>query len=110
MRATAGEEVFRSLLETEYEKPFRAVRGTAADVRLIDMRHNDNNTAVYCKGPVVLDRVASRMGYDRWIGFMRRFYTTWRYRPGLAYPSFVGLLARDDPQAARLLDSLVRTF
>ncbi len=110
VRATAGEEVFRSLLETEYEKPMQTVRGTVADARLIDMRHNDNNTAVYCKGPVVLDRVASRMGYDRWIGFMRRFYATWRYRPGLAYPSFVGLLARDDPQAARLLDSLVRTF
>lgn len=109
VRATAGEDVFRTLLETEYEKPLQTVRGTTADARLIDMRYN-NNTAVYCKGPVVLDRVASRMGYDRWIGFMRRFYATWQFRPGLTYPSFVGLLARDDPQAARLLDSLVRTF
>lgn len=109
VRATACEDVFRTLLETEYEKPQQTVRGTTADARLIDMRYN-NNTAVYCKGPVVLDRVASRMGYDRWIGFMRRFYATWQFRPGLTYPSFVGLLARDDPQAARLLDSLVRTF
>ena len=73
VRATAGEEVFRSLLETEYEKPLRAVRGTAADARLIDMRHNDNNTAVYCKGPVVLDRVASRMGYDAGSGLCAGF-------------------------------------
>lgn len=109
VRATAGGEVFRRLLESDYREPVRALLGTPQDACLIDMRYNTNNMVVYAKGPLLLDRVASQMGYDRWIAFMRRFYATWRYRPGLTYDGFIDLLADEDPQAARQLDSLVRT-
>lgn len=109
VRATAGEEMFRQLLESDYREPVRALLGTPQDACLIDMRYNTNDTVVYAKGPVVLDRVASRMGYDRWTAFMRRFYRVWSRRPGLTYEAFVDLLAQEDTEAARLLDSLVRT-
>lgn len=73
VHATAGGEVFRRLLESDYREPVRALLGTPQDARVIDMRYNTNNMVVYAKGPLLLDRVASQMGYDRWIAFMRRF-------------------------------------
>lgn len=108
-RSYYGRERFRILFETEYLRPAQALRGTADDRRLIDMRRNNNDRAVYAKGPVVLEKVASAMGYERWIAFMRRFYTAYRYRP-LTYADFVGLLAEEDPIAAAQLDRLVRTY
>lgn len=109
VRASEGEDTFRRLLEADYLEPLRALRGTPQDECLIALGRNINDAAVYIKGPVLLDRVASRMGYDRWIAFMRKFYRTWCRRPGLTYRAFVDMLAEQDPGAAQLLDSLVHT-
>lgn len=108
-RSYYGEERFRTLFEEEYLQPTLALRGTANDRRLIDMRRNDNDLVVYAKGPVVLEKVASGMGYDRWIGFMRRFCTAYRYRP-LVYADFLRMLSAEDAAAAAQLDRLVRAY
>lgn len=104
-----GEAYFRELFKTEYTEPVRALRGTDRDRCLIDMRRNDNDAVVYAKGPLVIEQVANELGYERWIAFMRRFYTAYRYRP-LTYEGFIGLLAEADATAAEKLDSLVRYF
>lgn len=87
----------------------RALLGTPQDARVIDMRYNTNNMVVYAKGPLLLDRVASQMGVRPLDRLYAAVYATWRYRPGLTYDGFIDLLADEDPQAARQLDSLVRT-
>lgn len=104
-----GEAYFRELFKTEYTEPVRALRGTDRDRCLIDMRRNDNDAVVYAKGPLVIEQVAKEMGYERWIAFMQRFYTAYRYRP-LTYEGFIGLLAEADAAAAEKLDSLVRHY
>lgn len=38
VHATAGGEVFRRLLESDYREPVRALLGTPQDARVIDMR------------------------------------------------------------------------
>lgn len=110
VRASEGEDSLRRLLATDYLEPYRALRGTGQDERLISLRYNNNDAAVYIKGPLLLDRVASRMGQDRWIAFMGEFYRMWSRRPGLTYQAFLRMLAVQDPEAAELLDSLVRTY
>lgn len=101
-----GEEAYRAQLE-RCEREYRAIEGTPGDEPLIAMVRNDNNTVVYRKGPLLLDRLARHIGYDRLTEAIAGFYREYCGRHPLAYEDFAAWFERCCPGRGALLNELI---
>lgn len=102
-----GEEAYRKRME-RCEREYWDIRGTTGDTPLIEMRKNNNNTVVYCKGPLVLDGIAQSIGYDRLVAVIARFYQRNKGRRSLTCRHFIEVLAEKCPEAGRELERRLR--
>lgn len=91
IRRFYGRQSYETQLDkcrSEYEK----IKGTYQDVPIIDVVENNNNTVVYRKGPLVLDRIAKEIGYNEWIAIISRFYREYAGKYPLKYTDFINLV------------------
>lgn len=58
-----GENQYRALIE-KYKDEYSKINGTRHDEPIVDVVVNNNNTVIYRKGPLVLDRIARNIGYE----------------------------------------------
>ncbi len=72
------------------------------------MMYNNNDTIVYCKGPVLIHRIVEKWGEINWLSFMKRLYMQYKYYPNLTYDLFISTMAEMDQQYASELDSMLR--
>lgn len=100
-----GEEAYRTQLE-RCEREYRAIEGTPRDEPLIAMVHNDNNTVVYRKGPLLLDRLARQIGYGRLTETIAGFYREYCGKYPLAYADFAAWFERCIPGHGAMLNTL----
>ena len=100
-----GEEAYRTQLE-RCEREYRAIEGTPRDEPLIAMVHNDNNTVVYRKGPLLLDRLARQIGYGRLTETIAGFYREYCGKYPLAYADFASWFERCVPGHGAMLNTL----
>lgn len=104
-----GSRTYEAQLEwcrSEYGK----IRGTSQDEPIVDVVHNDNNTVVYRKGPLVLDRIAREIGYDRMMEIISGFYREYAGRYPLKYTDFINAVSEKDSGAGERLKLLLETI
>lgn len=89
-------------------KEWGKIAGTEHDRPLIEMTQNNNDTVVYRKGPLLLDALAQRFGYEAVTEAIAAFYRAWRGRPGLTYEHFIGSLRGSDAALADAADRAIR--
>lgn len=107
IRHHAGKSVYDEEL-ARYAEQYRKIAGTDLDRHLVDMTHNDNNTVVYRKGPLLLEALAQQFGRETLIGAIAVFYRSHRGRPGLTFEHFLGSLRRTDPALAEAAERAIR--
>ena len=73
---------------SEYGK----IKGTPQDEPIVDVVVNNNNTVVYRKGPLVLDRMAKEIGYDELAGIIAGFYREYAGKYPLKYTDFLDMV------------------
>lgn len=73
---------------SEYGK----IKGTPQDEPIVDVVVNNNNTVVYRKGPLVLDRMAKKIGYDELAGIIAGFYREHAGKYPLKYTDFIDMV------------------
>lgn len=106
IRRHFGEETYRAQLE-RCEREYRAIEGTSRDEPLIAMTRNDNNTVVYRKGPLLLDRLARQIGYARLSETIAGFYREYCGKYPLAYADFAAWFEQCCPGRGAMLDTLI---
>lgn len=72
------------------------------------MTYNNNDAVVYRKGPLLLDALAQRFGYERLTEAIAAFYRAWQGTPGLTFEHFIGTLRQADPALAEAVDRAIR--
>lgn len=107
IRHRFGEETYAACME-RCSRAYARIAGTAADRPLLCMTRNDNDTIVYRKGPLLLDALARRYGYEALTAAIAGFYREWRSRPGLTCEKFLTSLDRSLPEAAAELEAQLR--
>jgi hypothetical protein len=104
-----GKSYFEDLFQKEYVSVYKEISGTSKDTSLYSMKYNNNWAVVYKKGVLVIHKIVEKIGEDKWVDFMRKFYTRYKYDPELDYQKFISLLGEIDFGAAELLDKYVRS-
>lgn len=89
-------------------KEWGKIAGTEHDRPLIEMTYNNNDAVVYRKGPLLLDALAQRFGYERLTEAIAAFYRAWQGTPGLTFEHFIGTLRQADPALAEAADRAIR--
>lgn len=98
LRHYYGNGLYRSLIkkcDIEYQK----IRNTPQDEPIINVVVNNNNAVVYCKGPLMLDRLAKEIGYENCINLISTFYRKHAGKPNLEYEDFINLISCAFPDA-----------
>lgn len=98
LRHYYGNGLYRSLIkkcDIEYQK----IRNTPQDEPIINVVVNNNNAVVYCKGPLMLDRLAKEIGYENCINLISTFYRKHAGNPNLEYEDFINLISCAFPDA-----------
>lgn len=72
----------------EYQK----IENTENDIPLIRVTNNNNNTLVYYKGPLILDSIAQKIGYDNLISIIVQFYHLYKCKYPINCYDFTDLL------------------
>ena len=86
-----GAETYEKQLDwcrSEYGK----IKDTPQDEPIVDVVVNNNNTVVYRKGPLVLDRMAKEIGYDELAGIIAVFYREYAGKYPLKYTDFIDMV------------------
>lgn len=102
-----GEKTYRTLIDRCQEK-YSEIKNSANDTPLIDMTVNNNDIIVYYKGPLVLDSIAQKIGYDNLIKCIAQFYQQYTGKQHLSYKDFIDVLAKQYPEAGKELNIMVR--
>lgn len=102
-----GEKTYRTLIDRCQEK-YSKIKNSANDTPLIDMTVNNNDIIVYYKGPLVLDSIAQKIGYDNLIKCIAQFYQQYTGKQHLRYIDFIDVLAKQYPEAGKELNIMVR--
>lgn len=85
------------------------IEGTSEDEPLVDLVTNHNNTVVYRKGPLVLDRIARKIGYDQLIRIIATFYREHAGKYPLRYTDLIDLINTSEPGVGDELNDLLST-
>ncbi len=102
-----GEGIYKAQLD-RCKKEYQEVKNSINDIPLIDITTNNNNAVVYRKGPLVLDRIAQKIGYDNLVSVIASFYHQYARKHPLSYNDFVKVLAKQYPEAGNELNTMVR--
>lgn len=87
----------------EYEK----IKGTPQDEPILNVVVNNNNTIVYRKGPLVLERIAKEIGYEELMKIISDFYRRHAGKHPLKYTDFIDLLNDSHTGVGDQLDYLL---
>ena len=106
IRQVRGAKAYETQLDwckSEYEK----IKGTPQDEPLVDVVLNNNNTVVYRKGPLMLDRIAQEIGYDNLPEVISRFYRKYAGKHPLRYTDFINLVNKSHAGIGDRLNTLL---
>lgn len=101
-----GENQYRALIE-KYKDEYSKINGTRHDEPIVDVVVNNNNTVIYRKGPLVLDRIARNIGYEKLTDIISRFYRQYAGCHPLEYTDFVAMVSESEPETGDLLEFLL---
>lgn len=101
-----GENQYGALIE-KYKEEYSKINGTRQDEPIVDVVVNNNNTVIYCKGPLVLDRIARNLGYEKLTEIISKFYRQYAGCHPLKYTDFVELVSESDPETGKMLEFLL---
>lgn len=104
---TIGPDEYMRLIE-KYRMEYLEVVGTEADKPVIGLIGNSNVAVVYRKGPVILDMIASEIGYENMKRTVSTFYNRYKGVCGITYRNFIDLLGEEFPEAAQELHELLQ--
>lgn len=107
IRNYLGEEIYKGLISQCKEK-YQKIKNTINDVPLIEITVNNNNVIVYNKGPLILDYIAQKIGYDNLIERIALFYQLFARKQPLYYNDFIETLGKKYPEAGKELDTMIR--
>lgn len=97
-----GTELYMVQIErckSEYNK----IKGTQLDVPIVNIVVNNNNTIVYRKGPIILDHIANKIGYEKLIHIISIFYQEYAGKYPLKCSDFIDLVSKYYPNIKELL-------
>lgn len=101
-----GEDRYGALIE-KYKEEYSKINGTRQDEPIVDVVVNNNNTVIYRKGPLVLDRIARNLGYEKLTEIISKFYRQYAGCQPLKYTDFVELVCESDPETGKMLEFLL---
>lgn len=101
-----GEDQYSVLIE-KYKDEYSKIKGTRQDEPIVNVVVNNNNTVIYRKGPLVLDRIARNLGYEKLTDIISKFYIQYAGHHPLKYTDFVTIISESDPETGDLLESLL---
>ena len=85
--------------KSEYEK----IKDTSLDEPIINIVVNNNNIVIYRKGPLLLDCIAKKIGYDKLIEIISRFYSDYAGKYPLKCSDFINIVNKYYPKIEDLL-------
>lgn len=106
LRHHFGNGLYLSLIE-KYNAEYQKIINTPQDEPAINLVENNNNTVVYRKGPLILDRFAKEIGYENCISLISSFYQKYAEKPNLKYSDFINLVNSTWPNAANKLKNWI---
>lgn len=99
LRYYYGNNLYQSLIK-KCKLEYMKIKNTPEDEPILNIVTNNNNTIIYYKGPLILDRFAEEIGYDNCINIISLFYQNHAGKPHLEYTDFIRLINKTYPQAA----------
>lgn len=106
LRQHFGNGLYLSLIE-KYNAEYQKIINTPQDEPVVNLVENNNNTVVYRKGPLILDRFAKEIGYENCISLISSFYQKYAGKPNLKYSDFINLVNSTWPNAANELKNWI---
>lgn len=87
IRDIVGTEEYDRIIET-YAEQWNHIKGTETDIHPLDVTKNNNMIVTYRKGPVIIDRVARVLGYDKVIESIISVYNQLSGHPNMNVSDF----------------------
>ncbi len=87
IRDIVGTEEYDRIIET-YAEQWNRIKGTETDIHPLDVTKNNNMIVTYRKGPVIIDRVARVLGYDKVIESIISVYNQLSGHPNMNVSDF----------------------
>lgn len=106
LRHHFGNGLYLSLIE-KYNAEYQKIINTPQDEPVVNLVENNNNTVVYRKGPLILDRFAKEIGYENCISLISSFYQKYAGKPNLKYSDFINFVNSTWPNAANKLKNWI---
>lgn len=107
IRDNLGKELYKKHIE-EYRNEYQEIKNARKDAPIIEVTTNTNNTVIYRKGPLLLDHIAQKIGYQNLIEVISRFYQCYANKKPLHYNDFIEVLSDQYPDAGKELDDLIK--
>lgn len=102
-----GSQTYDRLLDM-YMSEYSKIKGMPQDRAIVDVTVNNNNTVVYRKGPLALDRIAKEIGYDELMEIISGFYRGHAGKYPLKYADFINHVNESSAGIGDKLDSLLK--
>lgn len=96
-----GEDAFKEGLQKGFSA-YQEIAGTEKEVSIFDVdfpNTKEKATAIYGKGPLVIDKVRRQIGNENWEKLIKSIYTDYKGRI-LTYDEFIKYLAKYDSDGA----------
>lgn len=84
IRDIIGVEEYERIIR-KYREEWKKIKGTPRDMHPVEITEINNIPATYRKGPVMLDSIARKVGYEKFISRIVDYYKANKGRQGLEF-------------------------